>query len=88
MAKNFQTGFKLSVTEEVARQHEIVNNEMAKLTDMSRRGWHLIEHGCYKREMASSALIGGTCVVAAIGLTKLVKKIREKRKNQKETEDK
>ena len=88
MAKLFQTGFKLGVTEEVAQQYEIVSKEIAKLTDMSRRGWHLIEDGCYRREMAGSALIGGTCVAAAIYLTKLVKKIQKNRKDKKKPEDK
>ena len=84
VAKTHFFGGKLKVTEEVAQQHKLVSDGMAKLTDMSRRGWHLIEDGCYKREMAVAALIGGVCTAVAIRVTKTVKKIRKNRKGKQE----
>lgn len=77
MARTQFFGGKLKVTEEVAQQHKLVREGMAKLTDMTHRGWHLIEDGCYKREMAGAAIIGGVFTAATIGVTKLVKKLRE-----------
>lgn len=79
-------GPKLKVTEEVAKQYNVVSDGIAKLTDMSCRGWHLIEDGCYKREMAGAAIIGGAFTAATIGVTKLVKKIRKNRKAKQEPE--
>lgn len=86
MAKTQFFGGKLKVTEEVAKQHGVVAEGMAKLTDMSQRGWHLIEDGCYKREMLNSALLGGTCVVVAIRVTKTIKKLWKKHKDKQEPE--
>lgn len=79
-------GGKLKVTEEVAQQHKLVSEGMAKLTDMTHRGWHLIEDGCYKREMLNSMLFGGACVAVAVRVTKTVKKIWKNHKYKQEPE--
>lgn len=81
-------GPKFKVTEEVAKQYEVVSDGIGKLTDMSCRGWHLIEDGCYKREMAGAAIIGGVFTTATIGVTKLVKKLWKKHKDKQESESK
>lgn len=86
MAKIVKRKIGVVLSKEAAKQHDVVVDEMCKLADLSGYTWGLITRSSHRRDMAGSALIGATSVAAAIGLTKLVKKIRKNHKAKQEPE--
>lgn len=86
MAKLIRNGRFIEVTKEASEQMDIVSKEVGKLADLSHRSWDLLTTSAYRRVKLTSAFIGASSVAAAIGLTKLVKKIRKNRKDKQEPE--
>ena len=86
MSRIVKRKFGVVLSKEAAKQHEVVIDEMCKLADLSGYTWGLITRSSHRRDMAGSALIGATCVAAAVGLTKLVKKFRKNHNDKQEPE--
>ena len=73
------------MSDEAHDQYEIAEEAIKKLTDLSKTGWHLIEDGCYNKEIRFAAIYGafiGAGVTIGMGICakKMLKKGTESKK--------
>ena len=85
MAISKYSGRYITLSDEAHDQYEIAEEAVKKLTDLTNRGWHLIEDVCYNREIMSAAFYGsliGTGLTIATGtiVKKMLKKNAESKK--------
>ena len=72
------------VSDEAHDQYEIAEEAIKKLADLTNRGWHLIEGGCYNRRIRSAAFYGGLiCTGLTITTGSIIKKILKKNAESK-----
>ena len=84
MAKCKYSGKYITLSDEANDQYEIAEEAIKKLTDLTNRGWHLIEDGCYTRKIMSAAFYGGLiCTGLAISTGSIIKKMLKKNAKSK-----
>ena len=86
MSKKIGSGFKIKISEEAKKQFDIADEAIGKLAVLSDRSWCLLEGRHYMRRLGGAAIVGGAITATSIGLTKMVKKIRKNRKDNREPE--
>lgn len=85
MAISKYSGEYILLSSEAHDQYNIAEKAIEKLTDLTDRGWHLIEDRCYNREIRSAGFYGGligtglTIVTGSI-IKKMLKKNAESKK--------
>lgn len=85
MAISKYSGGYISMSSEAKDQYKIAEEAIQNLTDLTDRGWHLIEDRCYNREITSAGFYGGligTGLTIATGciIKKMLKKNAESKK--------
>ena len=84
MAISKYSGGYITLSDEAKDQYEIAEEAIKNLTDLTDRGWHLIVHECYNRELRSAAFYGvliGTGLTIATG--SIIKKMLKKNTKSK-----
>ena len=89
MAKRFVSGREILLSKEAYEQYDIASKAMSELTDISGKGWHLMTHSYYKKEIGLACFITGTVgTLCGVGLSKLYTKIQDKHKTKNKEENK
>ena len=84
MAIGKYSGKYITLSDEANDQYEIVAEAVKKLTDLTDRGWHLIEDGYYNRKIRSAAFYGGLiCTGLTIATGSIIKKMLKKNAKSK-----
>ena len=84
MAISKYSGGYIQLSKEENDQYKIAEEAIRKLTDLTDRGWHLIEDGCYTREIMSAAFYGGLiCTGLTIATGSIIKKMLKKNTESK-----
>ena len=87
MAISKYSGQYITLSDEAHDQYKIAEEAIKKLTDLSKIGWHLIEDGCYAREIMSAAFYGGLiCTGLTIATGSIIKKMLKKNAESKKKE--
>ena len=85
MAISKYSGEYITMSDEAHDQYNIAEESIKKLTDLTDRGWHLIEDRCYNREIRFAAIYGafigaGMAIGMGICAKKMLKKDTESKK--------
>lgn len=84
MAISKYSGKYITLSDEAHDQYEIAEEAVKKLTDLTNKGWHLIEDGCYIREIRSAAFYGGLiCTGLTFATGSIIKKMLKKNAKSK-----
>ena len=87
MAITKYSGRYITLSDEAHDQYEIAKEAIKKLTDLTNKGWHLIEDGCYNRRIRSAAFYGGLiCTGLTIATGSIIKKMLKKNAESKKKE--
>ena len=73
----------IAVSEEGAKQHELIEKEIDKLVNITEKGWVLIQSDLFDKVRAISCLEGAAAAMAGAVTTMVVTEVLKARKQKK-----